>query len=99
MEVDIWNECMRFIAILIIYYNMSLLSKLLTTYRAKGNDAAINYLISVSPVACQHLNISGLYDFSEEPTEIDIDSVVIVMEQILDEALRKEEKADQAKVA
>lgn len=89
MEVEIWNECMRFIAILIIYYNMSLLSKLLKIYRAKGNDAAIKYLASVSPVACQHLNISGLYEFNEEPTEIDIDGMVTLMEKILDETLQK----------
>ncbi len=91
MEVEIWNECMRFIAILIIYYNMSLLSKLLKIYRAKGNDAAIKYLSSVSPVACQHLNISGLYEFNEEPTEIDIDGMVTLMKKILDATLQKEE--------
>ena len=38
MEVEIWNECMRFIALIIIYYNMSLLSKLLVMNKARGNS-------------------------------------------------------------
>lgn len=94
MEVDIWNECMRFIALLIIYYNMSLLSKLLEMYKAKGNGKAIKYLSSVSPVASQHLNISGLYEFNDEPSDIDIAQMVMVMEKILDEALLKEKQGD-----
>jgi hypothetical protein len=43
---------------------MSLLSKLLQAH--KDNEAAVEYLTLISPVASQHLNISGLYEFSEE---------------------------------
>ena len=85
--MELWNECMRFIALLIIYYNMSLLSKLLDTH--KDNEAAINYLKTISPVASQHLNINGLYEFSEEASDIDIDSMVNEMEKLLAEALQK----------
>ncbi len=92
LEVEIWNECMRFIALLIIYYNMSLLSKLFETYQAKGNQEAVDYIASVSPVACQHINISGLYEFSEEPASLDIEQVVTVMEKILEDTLQKEKK-------
>ena len=87
LEVELWNECMRFIALLIIYYNMSLLSKLLGAN--KDNEAAINYLKTISPVASQHLNINGLYEFSEEANDIDIDSMVNEMEKLLAEALQK----------
>jgi len=83
MEVEIWNECMRFIALIIIYYNMSLLSKLLVINKARGNSEAVAYLASISPVASQHLNLSGLYQFSDTRTEIDVDDVVAKMEEIL----------------
>jgi len=88
MEVEIWNECMRFIALLIIYYNMNLLSKLVEMNKAKGHKEAITYLTSISPIASQHLNFSGLYQFSEERSEIDVDEVVALMEKILEETLQ-----------
>ena len=65
MEVEIWNECMRLIALIIIFYNMSLLSKLLSMKRSQKDKAAIKFLAAVSPVASQHFNLSGLYEFSE----------------------------------
>lgn len=88
MEVEIWNECMRFIALLIIYYNMNLLSKLVEMNKEKGNEDAITYLTSISPIASQHINIGGLYEFSEDRPEINVDEVVALMEKILEETLR-----------
>jgi len=63
------------------------ISKLLQAH--KDNEAAVEYLTSISPVASQHLNISGLYEFSEEPSDIDIDAMVSEMEKLLAEALLK----------
>jgi len=37
----------------------------------------------MSPVASQHFNLSGLYEFSEDRAEIDVDAVVAMMEEIL----------------
>ena len=88
IEVEIWNECMRFIALIIIYYNMSLLSKLLMMNKAEGNHKAIAYLASVSPVASQHLNLSGLYEFSDMRTKVSVDDVVAKMEEILRTTLK-----------
>jgi len=88
MEVEIWNECMRFIALLIIYYNMSLLSKLVVMNKTKGNKEAVEYLTSISPIASQHINIGGLYEFSEDRPEINVDEVVALMEKILEETLQ-----------
>jgi hypothetical protein len=64
LEVEIWNECARLIALIIIYYNMHLLSKLYENALAKNDMAAIEYLKHISPVASQHINISGLYEFT-----------------------------------
>ncbi|CAN5408273.1 hypothetical protein BH10PSE19_BH10PSE19_03660 [soil metagenome] len=87
LEVEIWNECARLIALIIIYYNMHLLSKLYENALLKNDMAAIEYLKHISPVAFQHINISGLYEFIETIKNINIDNVVEVLSKILDEAV------------
>ncbi len=87
LEVEIWNECARLIALIIIYYNMHLLSKLYENALIKNDTAAIEYLKHISPVASQHINISGLYEFIETIKNINIDNVVAVLSKILDEAV------------
>ena len=62
LEVEIWNECARLIALIIIYYNMHLLSKLYENALLRNDTAAIEFLRHISPVASQHINISGLYE-------------------------------------
>ena len=42
----------------------------------KNDAAAIEYLKHISPVASQHINISGLYEFIETIKNINIDNVV-----------------------
>ena len=87
LEVEIWNECARLIALIMIYYNMHLLSKLYDNALAKNDIAAIEYLKYISPVASQHINISGLYEFIETIKKINIDNVVEMLSKILDEAV------------
>lgn len=87
LEIEIWNECNRLIALIIIYYNMNLLSKLYEIAILKGDKAAINYLKHISPVASQHINISGLYEFSEEASAVNIDTLVDKLSKILQDAL------------
>lgn len=84
LEVEIWNECTRLIALMIIYYNMHLLSKLYDAALANKDTAAINFLKKISPVASQHLQLGGLYAFSETPTTINVDQVVEVLSKILE---------------
>lgn len=87
LEVEIWNECARLIALIIIYYNMHLLSKLYENALAKNDMAAIEYLKHISPIASQHVNINGLYEFVETIKNINVDNVVEVLSKILDEAV------------
>lgn len=88
IEVEIWNECARLIALIIIYYNMHLLSKLYENAVAKNDTAAIEFLRHISPVASQHLNIDGLYEFAESIGNIiSVDNVVEVMSKLLDDAM------------
>jgi TnpA family transposase len=87
LEIEIWNECNRLIALIIIYYNMHLLSKLYENALAKGDKAALNFLKHISPVASQHINISGLYEFSEGIADVNVDNVVDKLSKILQEAM------------
>jgi hypothetical protein len=87
IEVEIWNECTRLIALIIIYYNMHLLSKLYENAVAKNDTAAIEFLKHISPVASQHLNIDGFYEFAESIRNISVDNVVEVMSRLLDDAM------------
>lgn len=87
LEVEIWNECNRLIALIIIYYNMHLLSKLYENALEKGDKAALNFLKHISPVASQHINISGLYEFSEGISNVNVDNVVDKLSKILQDAI------------
>lgn len=87
IEVEIWNECARLIALIIIYYNMHLLSKLYENAVLKNDTAAIEFLKHISPVASQHLNIDGLYEFAKSIGNISVDNVVEVMSKLLDDAM------------
>lgn len=96
LEVEIWNKCNRLIALIIIYYNMHLLSKLYEMALAKNDKAALNYLKRASPVACQHINVSGLCEFSEEASIVNIDHVVDKLRKILEDTLGS--LADEAEI-
>ena len=88
LEVEIWNECTRLIALIIIAYNMCILSELYEIKLKEGDTAAINFLKHISPIASQHLNIGGLYEFSEEMEDINIQAVVSALNKILDAKLK-----------
>jgi TnpA family transposase len=87
LEVEIWNECTRLIALIIIYYNMHLLSKLYENALATNDTASIQYLKHISPIASQHINISGLYEFVETIENINVDNVVEALSKILEKAV------------
>lgn len=88
LEVEIWNECTRLIALIIIAYNMSILSELYELKVKQGDKAAIEFLKHISPIASQHLNISGLYEFNEGVALINIHAVVDTLTKILDATLK-----------
>ena len=88
LEVEIWNECARLIALIIIYYNMHLLSKLYENAVLRNDTAAIEFLKHISPVASQHININGLYEFSEIIEDIDVDGILEALNKILEKAVK-----------
>ena len=63
IEIGISNECARLISICIIYYNASLLSKIYEYCIKNGKVEECKKLIRLSPVAWQHINLIGKYEF------------------------------------
>ncbi|MED0906624.1 DDE transposase [Bacillus cereus] len=73
-DQHIWNECSRLLTNCIIYYNASILSNLLTKSQDKG--IKMNILKYISPVAWQHINFYGRYEFSKSPTVVNLDAII-----------------------
>ncbi|PHB05544.1 DDE transposase [Bacillus wiedmannii] len=73
-DQHIWNECSRLLTNCIIYYNASILSNLLTKSQDKGIE--MNILKYISPVAWQHINFYGRYEFSKSPTVVNLDVII-----------------------
>lgn len=69
-EQQIWGECARLLTNCIIYYNSSILSYLKTI---GVPEELVN---AVSPVAWQHINFYGHYQFNVESTTVDIAETV-----------------------
>lgn len=75
-EQQIWNECSRLIANAIIYYNTLLLSRVYEQKLATSDQEAIAIVKGISPIAWQHINLYGTFEFSTAPPKVDIDAVV-----------------------
>jgi len=80
-EQQLWNECSRLVANCIIYYNASILSNLLICKEKIGDNEAISLLKQISPVAWQHINLHGRYQFNNQTNSIDMDSIIQKLSQ------------------
>jgi len=76
LELSISNECNRFLAICIIYYNCALLSSLLTSLDPKRNKALYELITCLSPVAWDHINMIGKFQFLNNQKTIDINTMI-----------------------
>lgn len=75
--VSRWNpEYSRLIANCIIFYNASILSALLLRNQARGDENPAALLRHISPVAWQHINFYGRFEFTSIPMLLDIDAIV-----------------------
>lgn len=75
-EQQIWNECSRLIANAIIYYNTVLLSRVYEQKEMAGEQEALGIIQGISPVAWQHVNLYGTFEFSLNMPKVDIDAMV-----------------------
>jgi TnpA family transposase len=75
-EQQIWGDCGRLLTNCIIYYNATILSDLLTHSDSSGDTAKVAMLSLVSPVAWQHINFYGRYEFGKQPEIIDMRGII-----------------------
>jgi len=75
-EQQIWNECSRLITNAVIYYNTVLLSRVYEQKQATGDQGAQAIIKGISPVAWQHINLFGSFEFSPSTSKVDIDALV-----------------------
>lgn len=73
-DQHIWDECSRLIANCVIYYNATILSKMLE-YRDR-KEVSSDALKRISPVAWQHINFYGHYEFNKYPDSINLEAIV-----------------------
>ena len=80
-EQSLWQESSRLLTNCIIAYNATLLSDLLSHHQLDGNHQQIRLLRRVSPVAWQHINFYGRYQFKKPPVLVDVPDLVQHMAQ------------------
>jgi TnpA family transposase len=80
-EQVLWNECSRLLANCVIYYNAAILSRVLEERRAAGDLAGVEQLSQVAPIAWQHINFYGRYEFTSRVAPIDLERVVAALLQ------------------
>jgi Tn3 transposase DDE domain-containing protein len=78
-EQQLWSECSRLLANCIIYYNAMILSRVLEQRQAAGDLAGMAQLTQVAPVAWQHINFYGRYEFTSRAVPIDLDRAVAAL--------------------
>ena len=69
----LWHECSRLITNCIVFYNMTLLSELWARTEATQD---ITRIAHISPVAWQHINFYGRYDFTTASEPINMEEIV-----------------------
>ena len=75
-EQELWSECGRLITNAILYYNACLISKLIDHKKKMGDYQAVRALQQISPIAWQHINFVGHYEFTKGFEVIDLDELV-----------------------
>jgi hypothetical protein len=76
IEMEMCNECNRLIANCIIYYNATLLSNLYKASNNKEQQAYCDLIKRLSPVAWQHINLIGKYQFCKNQKAINIQELI-----------------------
>jgi TnpA family transposase len=75
-EQELWSECNRLIANCIIFYNASILSGLLEHQEGIGDARGADLTKKVSPVAWQHINLQGRFEFLKQPDPPNVDAII-----------------------
>ncbi len=81
-EQQLWGECARLLTNCIIYYNATLLSQLAVYKERLGDVEGAALLAHVSPVAWQHINFYGHYEFRTTPAVINLEEIVRLLAHV-----------------
>ncbi|MGM1589269.1 Tn3 family transposase [Bacillus cereus group sp. BceL221] len=79
-DQHIWGECSRLLSNCIIYYNASILSNMLAYRETKALDSDV--MKKISPVAWQHINFYGRYEFNIQQESVDLDAIIQELAQL-----------------
>ena len=72
----IWNASSQLITNCIIYFNSTLLNTLVEAKELQGLVEAAQRIKTISPLAWQHINFAGRYEFRTEDKPIDIQDLL-----------------------
>jgi TnpA family transposase len=75
-ELTINNECARLMSNCIIFYNASILSGLYNYYKKNNMKEECEKIIRFSPVAWQHINLIGMYEFNKSGGTLDLQGII-----------------------
>ncbi len=81
-EQDLWSECSRLIANCIIFYNASILSRLLEKQERTGDTQGVEATKNVSPTAWQNVNLHGRYEFLKQVAPLNVDIIIQELTEI-----------------
>lgn len=81
-EQQVWEECSRLITNCIICYNATILSGLLDHMNNTGNIENSDWLGNISPVAWQHINLHGRYEFNSRLEPVNMNEIIQEMSKI-----------------
>lgn len=82
-EQQVFSECSRLTANAIIFYNSYLLNKLISHMEEKKRFDIVKRIKKVSPIAWQHINLHGRYEFTIQINPPNIDSMIGTLEEFL----------------
>ena len=71
-EQEVWNECARLIGNAVVYYNSLILSEVLRELEAQRALVSAEDLKRISPLAWQHINFYGRYQFDSDTPPMNI---------------------------
>ena len=72
-DQHLWYECSRLVTNCIIFYNMTLLSQ---SWAHKEATQDMTHIAHISPVAWQHVNFYGRYEFTKASEPINMEEIV-----------------------
>lgn len=82
-EIQLWNECARLVTNAIIYFNSSILSRLLTSFEYQQAEKKIEIVKQASPVAWHNINFKGTYHFELTKNLPDLEEMMLSIEGYL----------------